>query len=109
MASEASITVDTIRLALGSLKPQRLSVVDQSGGCGQSFGIVVVSEAFDGQPPLTRQRAVHAAIGDAIIKSIHALEVSAITPKQFASRKADGVFSEEHLTQLDALPDTSTD
>ena len=98
--AEAAVTVDSLKMALAALKPERLSVLDVSGGCGSSYSLVVVSAEFEKKLPLVRQRMVHEAIGGDTIKRVHALEIVAITPSQFAARKAEGKIDEEHLSQM---------
>lgn len=82
-----------------ALKPQGLAVVDNSGGCGASFVILVVSEAFSGMLPLAKQRAVHEGIGSAM-EDIHAVEVTAVTRKQFDKKVAGGKLPEALVAAL---------
>lgn len=49
---------------------------------GDHFGLVVVSEEFDGMSRVERHRAVHDALGDAIGGEIHAVEIRARTPDE---------------------------
>jgi len=75
--------------------PASLEVVDDShrhvghagaqGGQGH-FTIDIVSDAFAGQAPLTRHRAVYAALGEMMSEDIHALSIRAGTPAERASR-----------------------
>jgi len=77
--------------------PASLEVVDDShrhvghagaqGGQGH-FTIDIVSDAFAGQAPLTRHRAVYAALGEMMSEDIHALSIRAGTPAERASRGA---------------------
>lgn len=68
---------------------EHVAVEDESGGCGSSFRIVVVSPSFDGMPLLERQRAVHSCLGGDL-DSIHAVQIKAWTPAQYAKKKAAG-------------------
>ncbi len=71
--------------------PASLDVVDDShrhighagarDGLGH-FTIDIVSEAFAGQPPLARHRAVYAALGGMMATDIHALAIRAHTPAE---------------------------
>ncbi|WP_318035223.1 BolA family protein, partial [Rhizobium ruizarguesonis] len=78
-----------------SLSPSRLEIVDDSwrhaghhheGGMdakpgGEShFNIVVVSDAFEGQSRLARQRAVNDLLRAELAGPVHALSVRALTP-----------------------------
>jgi BolA family transcriptional regulator, general stress-responsive regulator len=77
--------------------PASLDVVDDShrhvghagaqGGQGH-FTIDIVSDAFTGQTPLARHRAVYAALGEMMSDDIHALSIRAATPAERASRGA---------------------
>jgi BolA protein len=79
----------TLRQALA---PHYLEVVDESAlhaghagaaGGGGHFRALVVSERFQGQDLLTRQRIVYAALGDAMKSEIHALALRTLTPEEF--------------------------
>jgi BolA protein len=72
--------------------PVHLRIEDESArhaghtgaaGGGGHFRVVIVSAAFRGQSHLARQRAVFAALGDAMRSSIHALAVRALTPEEW--------------------------
>lgn len=54
--------------------------VDDSG----HHWITVVSETFAGQTPLNKERAVHAALGDAVTSgAIHAVHIKPYTPDEW--------------------------
>jgi BolA protein len=69
--------------------PLALEIVDESdahaghagaaGGQGH-FRVRIVAEAFRGQAPLARHRAVYAAVGDLMQTDIHALAIEALPP-----------------------------
>jgi BolA protein len=72
--------------------PQHLAVEDHSaahaGHAGAAFGgghyrVVIVSEAFRGQTPVERHRAVYAALGDTMRREIHALALETATPEEW--------------------------
>jgi BolA family transcriptional regulator, general stress-responsive regulator len=72
--------------------PQQLTVEDESAqhvghagaaSGGGHFRVLVVAEAFRGQDPVTRQRAVYAALGDAMRSEIHALALRTLTPEEW--------------------------
>lgn len=84
--------VERIRAALSSaLFPSRLEVRDDShrhvGHAGARdgrghFHVEIVSDAFAGLAPLARHRAVYAALGPMMETDIHALSISARTPRE---------------------------
>jgi len=80
-------------LVTEKLTPTRLAVVDDSGGCGASFSVLIVSDAFKGVPIMQRQRLVHDALGAKAMTDIHALSIKAVTGEQFDKRLAEGKFA----------------
>lgn len=84
--------VERIRTALASaLAPTRLDVRDDShrhaGHAGARdgrghFHVEIVSDAFAGLAPLARHRAIYAALGTMMETDIHALSISARTPRE---------------------------
>ena len=87
-----STRVEAIRARLTrALAPGELEIVDEShrhvGHPGARDGrghyrVRIVSEAFVGQAPLARHRAVHAALGDLLQTDIHARSIDARTPTE---------------------------
>jgi len=80
---------DTLRAAFA---PQHLTVEDESArhaghagaaSGGGHFRVMIVSAAFRGRDALTRQRAVYAALGDAMKTTIHALALRTLTPEEW--------------------------
>lgn len=72
-----------------SLAPCRATVRDVSGGCGASFAITAVSDAFVGVRALARHRLVHEALGgEQFMKDVHAVEMKCYTVAQAAEREA---------------------
>jgi stress-induced morphogen len=60
-----------------------------SPGTGQShFRVRVVSQSFADQTRIERHRAVNAALADELAGPIHALNISALTPEEFAARNS---------------------
>ena len=53
---------------------------------GGHFRVLIVSDAFRGQTPVARQRAVYAALGDAMRSTIHALALRTLTPEEYKHR-----------------------
>jgi BolA protein len=84
---------DTLR---EKLHPQHLQVTDESAlhkghpgaaGGGGHFRVIIVCDAFRDQPLLARQRAVYAAVGDAMQSTIHALALTTLTPEEWTHRQ----------------------
>lgn len=84
--------VERIRDALqAALQPVLLEVLDDShkhaghegarDGRGH-FTVRITSDAFAGEAPLARHRAVYAALGDMMQTDIHALAIQARTPDE---------------------------
>lgn len=63
-----------------------VEVTDISGGCGASFDVLIVSDAFIGQSLLNRHRAVHAALEREGMVELHALRLRAVTRQQHIDR-----------------------
>jgi BolA protein len=87
----------TIERKLGAaLKPERLSVVDEShrhaGHAGahpegeSHFRVEVVSAAFDGLSRVARQRLVYGLLEAELKERVHALALSTLTPEEAAKR-----------------------
>ena len=80
----------TLRAALA---PTHLVVEDDSAshqghaaapaGGASHFRVLIVSEAFRGKDLVARQRAVYAALGDAMRQGIHALAMKTLTPEEW--------------------------
>lgn len=71
------------------LAPVELEILDEShlhaGHAGAldgrgHFAVRIVSASFAGQAPLSRHRAVYAALGDLMSTDIHALSILALAP-----------------------------
>lgn len=57
-------------------------VEDMSGGCGQAFAVIIVSNEFNGKNKLMRSRLVNGKLKDEIA-SIHAFTQKNFTPEEF--------------------------
>ena len=53
---------------------------------GGHFKLTIVAPEFEGLNSVTRHRAIYAALNRHIPAEIHALTISAMTPKEFASQ-----------------------
>ncbi len=80
---------ETLRAAF---HPEHLEIQDDSAqhaghagaaGGGGHFSVVIVADAFVGRDRLARQRAVYAALGDAVGGAIHALALRTLTPAEW--------------------------
>jgi BolA family transcriptional regulator, general stress-responsive regulator len=61
-----------------------------AAGGGGHFRALIVSAAFRGQNQLARQRAVYAALGDAMQTTIHALALRTLTPEEWEAGGGGG-------------------
>jgi BolA family transcriptional regulator, general stress-responsive regulator len=82
-----------IRAKLGAaLAPQHLEVIDQSAqhaghagarpGGETHFRVEIVAAAFEGKPPVARQRRVYEILKDELAAGVHALSLSTLTPAE---------------------------
>ncbi|KAM3586870.1 hypothetical protein VKS41_001923 [Umbelopsis sp. WA50703] len=62
-------------------------VVDNSGGCGQMFEVIIVSPLFKDKRTLARHRLVNDSLKDEISK-VHAFSQKSYTPEEWAQHKA---------------------
>jgi BolA protein len=53
---------------------------------GGHFRVLIVSDRFRDQSPVARQRAVYAALGDAMKSAIHALALRTLTPEEWRAQ-----------------------
>jgi BolA protein len=83
-----------------ALSPDHIEIEDDSGrhaghhheggmdgqaGGESHFNLLVVSEAFQGESRLQRQRRVNAVLRDELAGPVHALSIRALTPQEAAS------------------------
>ncbi|WFD40593.1 uncharacterized protein MJAP1_003581 [Malassezia japonica] len=64
-----------------------LYVSDVSGGCGQAYDVVLVSDQFEGLPTLKRHRLVNERLKDEIA-AMHAFSQKTYTTKQFSELRS---------------------
>lgn len=78
--------------------PQHLEIEDDSArhakhpgaaSGGGHFQVLIVSDAFRGQTPLARQKAVYALLGEAMRTTIHALALRTLTPEEWRAQSAE--------------------
>jgi BolA protein len=86
---------ETLRARLAPLSPVVVEIHDDgaehvghpgAAAGGGHFSVVIVSEAFAGQPRLARHRAVLERVGDLIPNPVHALAIQAYAPDEFPSQ-----------------------
>lgn len=94
VVGDSAGVVRLIRQRLAALAPTRLELIDDSarhaGHAGARSGgghyhLLIVAEAFAGQPRLRRHRLVHEALGELLHGRIHALSVQALSPQEASS------------------------
>lgn len=74
-----------------AFSPEKLEIIDHSeqhaGHRGSSGGahmvVMLVSDAFDGQSEVARQRKVFSVLADEMKHDIHALSIDAKTPGEY--------------------------
>jgi stress-induced morphogen len=90
-SARAMVTAEQVRkclLGTTALTPSLVEVTDISGGCGTSFAITVVADAFASVRLLQRHRMIHAALGGDMMEKIHALQLKCHTPQQYSALSA---------------------
>jgi len=80
-----------------ALQPTRLEIHDDSqahqGHAGSRpgreshFRLEIVSPAFAGETRLARQRRVHAVLAEELRETVHALQLSTLTPEEDQARQ----------------------
>lgn len=69
-----------------ALQVTHIEVEDNSSGCGESFGVLIVSKDFEGKTTLARHKMVNEAL-KAQIAQIHAFTQKTLTPQQWEGSK----------------------
>ncbi len=84
---------DTIeRKIRASLAPSYLEVVNESHmhnvppGSESHFKVVVVSDAFEGEPLVRRHQRVNAILAEELAGGVHALTMRTLTPAEWEDR-----------------------
>ncbi|KAK0517991.1 hypothetical protein OC834_003819 [Tilletia horrida] len=62
-----------------------LIVSDVSGGCGQAYDVVIVSDVFEGMNSLKRHRLVNESLKEQIAE-LHAFSQKTMTPAESEAR-----------------------
>jgi BolA protein len=68
------------------LQATEVEVQDMSGGCGQAFAVIIVSDIFIGKNKLARHRLVNATLKDEI-SQIHAFTQKVFTVAEWDEQK----------------------
>ncbi|QPG73549.1 hypothetical protein FOA43_000861 [Brettanomyces nanus] len=68
------------------LQANEVEVQDMSGGCGQAFAVIIVSDIFKGKNKLTRHRMVNNALSEEI-SQIHAFTQKVFTTDEWEEQK----------------------
>lgn len=69
------------------LNAVEVEVQDMSGGCGQAFAVIIVSDVFKDQNKLRRHRTVNTALKEEI-EGIHAFTQKVFTTEEWEQQKA---------------------
>jgi stress-induced morphogen len=87
VASTSGITVESLESKLKSaLNASYVSIEDMSGGCGQAFNAIIVSDQFEKKTLLARHRLVNNTLKEEIA-AIHAWTPKCLTPDQWEKEK----------------------
>ncbi|KAK6497725.1 hypothetical protein TWF481_012128 [Arthrobotrys musiformis] len=87
MAENSGITAESLEQTIrNKLEASYVSVIDNSGGCGQIFEAVIVSPQFEGKTSLAKSRLVNTTLKEEIAQ-IHAWSNKTYTPAQWEKLK----------------------
>jgi len=81
MNASQTIQAEIERRLRAAMPDVRIELRDLTG-TADHWQAVVVSAAFEGKPPVARQRAVFDALGEMMHGPIHALTLKTLTPAQ---------------------------
>ena len=81
VSGEMDLKSEIIRRITAAMPDAKIDIVDMTGG-GDHWEARIVSQSFEGQSRVNRQRRVYAALGELMHGPIHALTFKAITPEQ---------------------------
>jgi stress-induced morphogen len=87
-ANSSGVTVESLTATLKEkLGAAHVEIEDMSGGCGQAFNAIIVSDQFEKKTLLARHRLVNSALKEEIA-AIHAWTPKCLTPEQWEKQKA---------------------
>lgn len=75
------------RTLVSELGATHVEVRDTSGGCGQAFEVIVVSEVFRGKNRLMRHKTVNNALKSQIA-AVHAFTQKTFSPEEWNAKSA---------------------
>ena len=78
-------------------KVSALIVSDVSGGCGQAYDVIIVSDAFEGLNTLKRHRMVNELLKEQIAE-LHAFSQKTYTPQQYEQLSANAAADSSSST-----------
>ncbi|MCO5596185.1 hypothetical protein L7F22_050245 [Adiantum nelumboides] len=78
-------------------KVSALIVSDVSGGCGQAYDVIIVSDAFEGLNTLKRHRMVNELLKEQIAE-LHAFSQKTYTPQQYEQLSANAAAESSSST-----------
>ncbi|KAF8622813.1 hypothetical protein AX15_006736 [Amanita polypyramis BW_CC] len=76
---------DIEEVVRNAIPVSHIEVQDQSSGCGESYAVVIVSEAFQGRTTLMRHRLVNEILKNQIAQ-LHAFSQKTFTPEQYQAQ-----------------------
>ncbi|KAI9278774.1 bola protein [Phascolomyces articulosus] len=86
-APHSGITTESLKETITEkLQAEHVEVVDQSGGCGQMFEVIIVSPIFKDKKLLARHRLVNETLKEEISK-VHAFSQKSYTPEEWEKKK----------------------
>ncbi|ODV77228.1 bola-like protein [Suhomyces tanzawaensis NRRL Y-17324] len=92
-----SLTADSLKQIIQDrLQASLVQVEDMSGGCGQAFAVVIVSEVFKGKNKLMRHRLVNTALKEEIA-GIHAFTQKGFTSEEWLAQNKVNPVNEEPI------------
>jgi acid stress-induced BolA-like protein IbaG/YrbA len=81
------------------MNPEEITKLIEAGFCdavvrvesddNSHFGALVVAAEFDGKRPLARHQLVYKCLGELVGNEIHALSITALTPREYAERSGE--------------------
>ena len=79
---------------LDAINPSRLKIDNDSRrhagpATASHFRVVVVADAFEGQPRVARQQMVYACLENELADGVHALQMKCLTPDEYAAANGD--------------------
>ncbi len=88
-ASSSGVTAESLTATLKEkLGAAHVQAEDMSGGCGQAFNAIIVSDQFEKKTILARHRLVNSAL-KAEIAAIHAWTPKCLTPEQWEKQQRE--------------------